>query len=405
MNRTIKIFLSILALFVLLILFFFRIADVPDIESGGNYDPTKKEMEGLWLFHQLLEETYGEEDVEWVRSDELNYLEEKSNTLLVMVRNNIGMDSSMRDAIRDFTFRGNEVLMAGKDFNLQTFDWYRDVGTGIHHDTVFSLGWLDGTTFTHRPYIMDSTFMIKRGIHYFYRNEGADTLDSDYNVPVSDFSDLAMIEDSLSFFRRMGGIDSLMYIHAVPELFVNISSKSDAFFTHFNQTFSHFSSDKVILHTFIRNNILAGTNQDSFLKYILSQKALKYAYYLLILLCLTYVFFSSKRKQKSIPIVPPVKNTSLEYIHTISNLFKAQDQNEKLVPHMKRVFYHDIRKKYFLDPEHSDFTIKLSRKSKVPVETVESIINQLKIADHYSYNDDQLIRLYNDIHSFKKNSS
>ena len=404
MNRTRVLVLSIIALVLVVIFIFFKVADVPDIDRGGDYDPEEMEMQGLWMFHNMMKEAYGGTQVETIRSDEFSYLSKRTNSLLVIIRKNVGLDSTMRSIIDDFVSRGNEVLLVGNHFNLQSYEWYRDVGTTTYHDTIFRLSWTDGEEYVHYPYVRDSSFIMKSSLSCFYRGHTSDTLDSDYDEPLSDFTDLATLTNGKSFFRRMSGKDSSIYIHSIPMLFANITALNDSYRENFNKTFSHFGSDNVIIHTFIRNNILAGNNEDSLLKYILSQRALKYAYYLLILLSLIYIFFSSKRKQKSIPISKPIKNTSLEYIHTVSELFKAQQQNQKLVPHMKRNFYSQIRKKYYLDPDHPEFASKLSRKSKVPIDIVESITKQLKIAEHYSYNDDQLIRLYNDINTFHKNS-
>lgn len=81
----------------------------------------------------------------------------------------------------------------------------------------------------------------------------------------------------------------------------------------------------------------------------------------------------------------------------------AQNQNAKLVRHMKRNFIYKAKSAYFLNPEDPRFVEKLAKKSKCSIDQINSIMRQLNLADTHDFNDDQLIRLYNDINSFNKN--
>jgi len=55
------------------------------------------------------------------------------------------------------------------------------------------------------------------------------------------------------------------------------------------------------------------------LKYILSQESLKWAYYILIVSIIVYIIFQGKRKQRVIPLIPPLKNTTLEFVRIIAS--------------------------------------------------------------------------------------
>jgi len=257
--------------------------------------------------------------------------------------------------------------------------------------------WQDSTTYDLHPHEEDNPFINDIYLSYL-RISNPDTIGSSVK-----YEELLHVRDSLAIFRRVLVNDKTYHLHSAPSLFINKGALSTAYLENFNKTMDVFTSHSVVMHKSKKQNLNTGLNQDSQLQYILSQRPLKYAYYLTILMGLLFVYFFAKRRQKAIPILETRKNTSLEYIETMSALFMAQDQNEKLVNHMKTNFYHKIKTAYFLNANDPKLAEKLSKKSKIPKAQIDSILKQLNIVNNYAFNDDQLIRLYNDINSFDKN--
>lgn len=67
------------------------------------------------------------------------------------------------------------------------------------------------------------------------------------------------------------------------------------------------------------------------LRFILKTEPLRWAYYIVILSLLIFILFEVKRKQRIIPIIKPLQNTTLEFIGTITNLyFKSADHKNIL---------------------------------------------------------------------------
>jgi hypothetical protein len=48
------------------------------------------------------------------------------------------------------------------------------------------------------------------------------------------------------------------------------------------------------------------------MRFILNNPPLRYAWYLLLLGLLIFVLFNAKRKQRIVPVIEPLKNTSLD---------------------------------------------------------------------------------------------
>jgi hypothetical protein len=116
------------------------------------------------------------------------------------------------------------------------------------------------------------------------------------------------------------------------------------------------------------------------LRVILKNEALSWAYYLLMTALIIFIIFEGKRKQRIIPVIKPLANTSLEFIRTIGNMYiQAWDHKaiaEKKINH----FLDRIRTSYFLPPEnHEEFAIMLARKSGNSQEATEAVLSLIKV--------------------------
>ena len=139
------------------------------------------------------------------------------------------------------------------------------------------------------------------------------------------------------------------------------------------------------------------------LDYIMSEPSLKAAYYFLLLGALLFVLFRGKRKQRVIPVIEQNKNTSLEYIDTVSQLFHQQGQHEKLVEHMKNIFYHKMQKKYFIQPGYPDYAKVLAKKSKLPIAELNYVMDRFQnLEDDFSFKEHQLASLNQRLESIYK---
>ncbi len=386
MNRTLIILISCVVAIFLLIAIFFEFKDVPEIKRGGNYDIEAQEMRGLLMFKEMLNTKYGENNVEVINSLDHEYLKDQEGGLLVLIEDVIRIDSSGYQAIKEFQSRNNEVLVIGNYFSIDSLSC--DMECDFEIDTTFEFNWVDDATVYHYDtYVTDSIVGNRSKMMHFSENSE---------------DDLLLANGTMTIFKNCYEDGFSLSVHSFPELFTNIASMNDCYLENFNKTFSQFSSSRVILHRDEKSDLAVGLNDQSLLQFIMSQPALKAAYMLTILLTLLFVIFSSKRKLREVPLLERQKNTSLDYVATISDIFMSQDQNEKLVRHMKTIFFHKVRSDYYLRENDASFAMKLSKKSQVPIDLINSILNQLSAVDSHRFDDYQIIRLYQNIETYNK---
>jgi len=98
------------------------------------------------------------------------------------------------------------------------------------------------------------------------------------------------------------------------------------------------------------------------LRYILSQESLKWAYYITLIGLLLFILFEAKRRQRIIPVIKPLANTTLEFVRTISNMY-WQARDHKAIAEKKIVFFVDqVRQRYYLPHEINTVFIELLAK-------------------------------------------
>ncbi|MFV0471658.1 MAG: hypothetical protein ACK5L7_06445 [Paludibacteraceae bacterium] len=94
---------------------------------------------------------------------------------------------------------------------------------------------------------------------------------------------------------------------------------------------------------------------------------------------LLFVLFSAKRRQRTIPIISPLQNTTVEFVQTISNLY-FQDGNATNITEKKIIYFLDkVRNKYYLNTDIPDenFVRRLHSKSNKDIQLIKNIVYQI----------------------------
>src|SRR6476661_1712372 len=99
---------------------------------------------------------------------------------------------------------------------------------------------------------------------------------------------------------------------------------------------------------------------------------------------LIYVFFEMKRRQRIIPIITPLKNTTVEFIRTVATVYFQQKDNRSIATKKITYFLEFIRNKYFIATTTFDeqFIEQLSRKSGVPRDDVKQLVQLMAEAQN-----------------------
>ncbi len=112
------------------------------------------------------------------------------------------------------------------------------------------------------------------------------------------------------------------------------------------------------------------------LRFILTNEPLGWAYYITIITLLLFMIFEAKRKQRIIPVIKPLANTTLEFVATIGNLYYQRGDHKNIADKKIQFFFDYIHAHYFMSTTQRDkgFISTLSKKSGNGEQTVRSLI-------------------------------
>ena len=138
---------------------------------------------------------------------------------------------------------------------------------------------------------------------------------------------------------------------------------------------------------------------------ILNNKYLKWAWYTLLLTTVIWVLFEGKRKQRSIEIIKPLPNQTLDYTRTIAGMYLDKKDNRQIAIHQINHFMEYIRSTFILatDKKDQDFIEKLAAKSNISVLEIKNTIDFINtLKPKAVITEDELIQLNSYIENFKK---
>jgi hypothetical protein len=115
------------------------------------------------------------------------------------------------------------------------------------------------------------------------------------------------------------------------------------------------------------------------LRFILKNESLRWAYFITIGCLLFYMIFQMKRRQRIIPIQDPMKNTTLEFVSTIGNLYYVNAQHKNIAEKKILFFLDYVRTKFALSTTqlNENFLQSLVRKSGKPEDDVRKLIQKI----------------------------
>jgi hypothetical protein len=215
---------------------------------------------------------------------------------------------------------------------------------------------------------------------------------------------LANNEDGNSNFIALKVKKGTIYISPNPLIFSNYNLIDTKNRKAASNMLSYLDTDKPLITTnYYLNNTIG---KESILATIFKFTELKWAYYLALVTLVIYILVNVKRRQRAIPLITPLQNTSLNFVSTVSQIYFQQKDHTQLAQKKVYHFIEFVKQKYrLLQNDNILFIEQLSAKSGVDEEVVTKIIIMAeKIKKNKTVTELQLIEISNLIDKFYGNT-
>lgn len=155
-------------------------------------------------------------------------------------------------------------------------------------------------------------------------------------------------------------------------------------------------------------NKQAGRSNFSALSFLFKQPTFRIAIILILLVALLAVLAEAKRRQRIVPVIPSLQNSSLDFVKTIGRLYFQQRDHKNLAKKMIVHFLDHVRSRYNITTSVLDDTFvgKLSYKSGFDKQALNDIVITIKNIEHVSsLSEEQLVNFSKKLEQFYKNQS
>ena len=142
---------------------------------------------------------------------------------------------------------------------------------------------------------------------------------------------------------------------------------------------------------------------------LFSNSGLRTAYYLLWATAVLFIFMAARRRQRIIPVIKPLPNTTLLFTRTVASLYQ-QGSNHQRIAEKKTALFLDYLRTRFQEPApdlgDEAFRERLSQKAGVPRTRVEELVRYINFARTApTVTDAELLKLSRAIRDFKREAT
>ncbi|WP_447636445.1 DUF4350 domain-containing protein [Flavobacterium microcysteis] len=387
MNKTIKIYIVFLVLLLVGIVYI-DVSRPKPINWSLTYGIKDKTPFGMYVLNEEAPALFGQK-VNRITQTAYEYFEPKYdydslvNTYtirgtILSISDQYLIDDESTQELLYFAQHGNKVFISSKSFPQKLMDSlkfnYSSKFLGLGKDSIF--------TMLANPHLGNKKYDISVGAgnSYFEKIDTLSTTVLGYH---------GNTKEKLVNFIKVPYGKGEFYLHTQPTVFTNYHLLKGNNSEYAAKTLSY--TDGEIF--WLLKNQTGEIVSNSPMRYILSQPALKTAWYIFLLGMLTFFIFNAKRKQRIVPIIKPLENTTVDFTKTIGNLYFQEGNHDNIIEKKIIYFLEKIRTDYLLDTTVLDenFEKKLQQKSgKKPedIRRVVHLINQRRKSYHQSIESD-----------------
>jgi hypothetical protein len=367
-----------------------------DIRYSWNptFDTTDKQPFGAYALDKMLSSSW-KKDYHHSYESIQNLCSDTSNIYynLLIIANKFQINQYEYEILYKYIEKGGSALIVANEFSP-------DIEIPFNLRTKFYISWSEFLVqlnekqpselvqFT-APNLKNETCKIPMSAvnRYF---ESLDTIAYEYHDSVfviSEIRDTSKLADKnsrkiLSLRYQIG--EGNLILACDPLLFTNYGILNDSINAY---VWNHLAylQDRPLIRTEYYEAGSQGAKNQSVFRVILSERPLKWAFYLSLICIAVFMIFTAKRKQKAIPVIKPPANKMLEFVRSIAGLYIQKNNNADIIL-KKQIYWGDeLKRKYGIDiinePHDYDFYKRVAAKTRTDVDEVRRLFIDLGVVD------------------------
>ncbi|WP_370897328.1 DUF4350 domain-containing protein [Chryseobacterium gossypii] len=361
MNKTFKIY-ALIFIIVLVIMALLEVNKKETTDWRKNFDVNEKSPFGLFIFNEEVEGLFKGKlkKIGQTPYDYYSQHQKKAHNILVIESE---IDTESWNKILDEVSKGSDAMLIVSRIPKEISDsiGYYDSTLSFEEENVLKL--------TDKKYQNDFIRLDKfpSGRGFTFIKPGVEVLGKTVEKNNS---------DQANFIKSKFGKGTI-YVHSEPLFLTNYYLLKSGNIKYAQDVFSYLDDKETLW--FVENNTEVSR---FFMRFVLSNPALKYAWWVFLGSLVLFIFFNAKRKQRVVPVIEPLKNTSVDFVKSIGNLYLQEGDFHDMMAKKAQYFLNRVRMDLLIDTQKLDeeFAKKLHLKTGKPLEMIDEAISLIKKA-------------------------
>lgn len=376
-----------------------------------NYREREKSPFGTYIIYNEAENLFPNVDVVLLDQNFYDYLFENYHTALedfgtyVCIKDNANkLSSDGVTELLNFVADGNTAFLSLNNFSDALKEQLQFTTNNLDDDvySISALKKLDGKFDLQNENFVDETYTFDRNIqrHYFLQYNENKTIVLGNNTVGGE-----QVPNFIKIYHGKGAV----YLHTNPIVFTNyymLNSKEK----YAENVFSYLPDNAYLFwDPQIRRSKFSNESEErnSVFKFFLAHKTLTWFLFVALVGLLLFMLFNARRKQRPVPEIQPLKNTTVAFTQTIASLYLKEQDHKNLVDKKITYFLEKVRVKYLLDTSNLNKTFikNLASKSGNSYQNTKYLVNTIITLHKKSEcSEEELLVLHRMISNFFKNN-
>ena len=366
-----RVYLAVLILTLAGAVFVELITPAP-LDWTLSFQRTDSRPYGCRVLYELLGELFPGVPVGEVDLPTYLVLDDTTQTMAnyLFITDTFAPDEFETQRLWRFAERGNAVFVAAYQFEgvfadtlkLRTGRALTNLPKAVFNNTDDSVG----VNFVNPALRSPNDFFFEEGLadDYF---RGFDTLRTTV---------LGTNGQGRANYLRLDVGQGAFYLSTIPVAFTNYYALYRDNAAYIYRALSYLPVREVFWDEYYKPNRLDASTP---LRFVLNSDALKGAYWTLLALVLIVAVFEARRRQRIIPVIPPLKNTTVEFVETIGQLYYRHGDHANLAEKKITYFLDYVRHQLGLPTHTVDaaFLGRVAERSGVPPEEVRVVFDAI----------------------------
>ena len=391
--KDLKIYIAI-ASFLLIAYLVTEFNQPKPVRWTPTYSKDDKIPFGTYILYNNIHDIFPKDSVETFREPVYNVINDHNiqKAMYIIICGNIDLNDYDINKMIPFIKNGNDVFIAAQWFG-DALSKKLKIETDENYDSKAPA---DRIHFLNKQFAPNTKYLLTREQSDFYFTK----IDTAHAIS------LAQNDSLKSTFVKYNFGKGNLYLNTNPEMFTNYNLIKPAGADYAAKVFSYLKPQKTIIWDEYYTKGREG--DESVMRVFFRTPSLKWAYYIAIISFIFFVLFEMKRRQRIIPILEPLQNSTVDFANVVGQVYYEQRNNLNITQKKIVFFLEHLRTQYYLRTNQLDaeFIEKLSHKTGVNPSFAAELVNYITyINTRSTVSDHELIQLNHLIEQFYNQSN